>query len=389
MNPEPAIDVRGLSRCFGRLTAVDNVSFQVRRGEIFGQGLGASVEKLHYLPEAHTDFLLAVIGEELGFIGVASVILLFVLTANALRTELDVAHLFLVVVASCLLSVVGSVAVPVSATPNGVWNGVTRMTGWATADAPTFGTNVLVALLICVYFAFVARRSWLRLGLAGTAGLLAVAIVQTYARGIALVLVVSVCYLLFRIRKRANVVLTLAALLILVLCTAPLIPGAYYERMSGAVTQGTSDPTMGRRISSYLIGARLFAQNPLLGLGPGSVSVQYMSQEFRFIRSDMASGCFNLYLSVASQAGLLGLACLIGLLWSSWRSLRFVAASYDAGDGFLKQAAEILEIVLVALLLVSLFEATDLQKYLWIVLGAIVAVEHIRRTQLASSPAAS
>jgi cell division protein FtsW len=47
------------------------------RGEIFGQGLGGSVEKLHYLPEAHTDFLLAVIGEELGFIGVAFTIFAF------------------------------------------------------------------------------------------------------------------------------------------------------------------------------------------------------------------------------------------------------------------------------------------------------------------------
>jgi cell division protein FtsW len=47
------------------------------RGEVFGQGLGASIEKLHYLPEAHTDFLLAVIGEELGFVGVAAVIVLF------------------------------------------------------------------------------------------------------------------------------------------------------------------------------------------------------------------------------------------------------------------------------------------------------------------------
>ncbi|MBI5259083.1 MAG: putative lipid II flippase FtsW [Burkholderiales bacterium] len=47
------------------------------RGELTGQGLGASVEKLHYLPEAHTDFLMAVIGEELGFIGVAAVILAF------------------------------------------------------------------------------------------------------------------------------------------------------------------------------------------------------------------------------------------------------------------------------------------------------------------------
>jgi cell division protein FtsW len=40
-------------------------------------GLGASVEKLLYLPEAHTDFLLAVIAEELGFVGVALVIALF------------------------------------------------------------------------------------------------------------------------------------------------------------------------------------------------------------------------------------------------------------------------------------------------------------------------
>jgi cell division protein FtsW len=47
------------------------------RGEIFGQGLGGSVEKLHYLPEAHTDFLLAVVGEELGFVGVFIVVAAF------------------------------------------------------------------------------------------------------------------------------------------------------------------------------------------------------------------------------------------------------------------------------------------------------------------------
>jgi cell division protein FtsW len=47
------------------------------RGEILGQGLGGSLEKLHYLPEAHTDFLLAVVGEELGFVGVAAVIAAF------------------------------------------------------------------------------------------------------------------------------------------------------------------------------------------------------------------------------------------------------------------------------------------------------------------------
>jgi cell division protein FtsW len=47
------------------------------RGEWLGVGLGSSVEKLLYLPEAHTDFLLAVIAEELGFVGVFTVIALF------------------------------------------------------------------------------------------------------------------------------------------------------------------------------------------------------------------------------------------------------------------------------------------------------------------------
>ncbi len=49
----------------------------IGRGEIFGVGLGGSVEKLHWLPEAHTDFLLAVIGEEFGLVGVLTVICLF------------------------------------------------------------------------------------------------------------------------------------------------------------------------------------------------------------------------------------------------------------------------------------------------------------------------
>ena len=47
------------------------------RGEWLGVGLGASVEKLFYLPEAHTDFLMAVIAEELGLAGVVCVVLLF------------------------------------------------------------------------------------------------------------------------------------------------------------------------------------------------------------------------------------------------------------------------------------------------------------------------
>ena len=49
----------------------------IGRGEFSGVGLGGSVEKLHWLPEAHTDFLLAVIGEEFGFVGLVILIAMF------------------------------------------------------------------------------------------------------------------------------------------------------------------------------------------------------------------------------------------------------------------------------------------------------------------------
>ncbi len=51
----------------------------IGRGEIFGVGLGASIQKLYYLPHANNDFILAVIGEELGLVGIVFVISLFAL----------------------------------------------------------------------------------------------------------------------------------------------------------------------------------------------------------------------------------------------------------------------------------------------------------------------
>jgi len=52
------------------------------RGEWFGTGLGNSIQKLYFLPEAHTDFVLAIIAEELGMVGVGLVITLFVLLVS-------------------------------------------------------------------------------------------------------------------------------------------------------------------------------------------------------------------------------------------------------------------------------------------------------------------
>jgi len=82
---------------FGKGYQLSHALIAFGRGEWFGVGLGGSVEKLFYLPEAHTDFLLAVIGEELGFAGVAAVIGLlawltlrgFSIAAQAAKLECD------------------------------------------------------------------------------------------------------------------------------------------------------------------------------------------------------------------------------------------------------------------------------------------------------------
>lgn len=64
---------------FGDGYQLSNALMAVGRGEWFGVGLGGSVQKLAYLPEAHTDFIMAVIAEELGFIGVCAVVGLYAL----------------------------------------------------------------------------------------------------------------------------------------------------------------------------------------------------------------------------------------------------------------------------------------------------------------------
>ena len=61
---------------FGRSYQLTQSLMAFGRGGWFGQGLGNSVQKLEYLPEAHTDFIMAILAEELGFIGVTTVIIL-------------------------------------------------------------------------------------------------------------------------------------------------------------------------------------------------------------------------------------------------------------------------------------------------------------------------
>ena len=64
----------------------------VGRGELFGVGIGASIQKLFYLPEAHTDFIFAVLAEEFGLLGVIAVLALFMVLVTRIMVIGSMAH---------------------------------------------------------------------------------------------------------------------------------------------------------------------------------------------------------------------------------------------------------------------------------------------------------
>ncbi len=77
-------------------------------GGLFGKGLGNSYEKLFYLPEAHNDFILSVLGEELGFIGVCFMVVLYLsLIFLGFRLSLQIANRMASLAASSLIFTIG------------------------------------------------------------------------------------------------------------------------------------------------------------------------------------------------------------------------------------------------------------------------------------------
>lgn len=92
------LDPWEISNAQGKAYQLSHSLIAFGRGESWGVGLGDAIEKQHYLPEAHTDFILAIVGAELGFAGVMLIlVLLFWLVKRAIeigRTAIHLEHIF-------------------------------------------------------------------------------------------------------------------------------------------------------------------------------------------------------------------------------------------------------------------------------------------------------
>lgn len=112
-------------------------------GGLFGLGLGQSRQKFLYLPENHTDFIFAMIGEELGFVGASLVVLLFFLFIwRGFRTAINAPNSFLGLMAVGLTSLIG-----IQAMINmGVVTGVLPVTGITLPFLSYGGTSLLFTM---------------------------------------------------------------------------------------------------------------------------------------------------------------------------------------------------------------------------------------------------
>lgn len=116
----------------------------VGRGEIFGVGLGASIQKLYYLPHANNDFILAVIGEELGLLGVVLVIALFALLLHRALVIARAAELVGKIYAARLAQGIGFLLVFQAAINIGVNLGVLPTKGLTLPFISYGGSSMLV-----------------------------------------------------------------------------------------------------------------------------------------------------------------------------------------------------------------------------------------------------
>jgi len=112
-------------------------------GGVFGQGLGEGKQKLFYLPEAHTDFILSVVGEELGFLGVVVIIgMFFLLVQRAMRIAVAAPDTF-----GRFLALGIAVLFGIEATVNmGVVTGLLPTKGLALPFISYGGSSLLISL---------------------------------------------------------------------------------------------------------------------------------------------------------------------------------------------------------------------------------------------------
>ncbi|MEZ5798372.1 MAG: O-antigen ligase family protein [Paracoccaceae bacterium] len=311
-------------------------------------------------------------------IGFLSVILLFFLISVLADTPEKLEILLWALVVSGLVSsaivlldtLLGIRLVSTSAAAaTAQFEGQSRSAG-ASDFNPTTAAHMMMATTIIAGVLFI-RHPRFR-ALSGLAFLLGVpALVLTFARSAAIAFGIIAIVFAWHQRGHRFFALTLVLVLLAAGAAIPFVPPLYWERMWTLFDFGL-DRTLLRRVSYNIIGLELWAQHPVLGVGPGNFPQYYASAEFRFMpgREPLPRQLHNSYMEVAAEMGLLGISLFLGVMLSAQRKARLAAAQAATA---MRPLASALAYGFAAFLIGSVFMPNEDTKFMWILPALCVA----------------
>lgn len=236
------------------------------------------------------------------------------------------------------------------------------------------------------------RRRPLRLIALWALAVCSLAIILTFSRGGFVSLVVMlVVMVIYRRQQLANWLPALAVGLVLL----QFVPSTYTDRMQTLVKvipgyrSGTTvrqDAALRGRASELLIATQMFYDYPLLGVGLGNYSVRYQEYSRRLGMDPRAEprDAHNLYLEIAAETGLLGLAAFGLLLWVMFRGIwearkALLAAGLTAYADMISAYA----FGLIGYMTAALFIHAAYPRYFWVLAGIALAIPRVAEQEVA------
>ncbi len=244
-----------------------------------------------------------------------------------------------------------------------------------TMDDPTGFAYALVILLPLVWYMFRhASNQWARLGLGAVELLFLFAIVLSGTRS-GMLAAVAVMALIALREKRP--VMNISLIVLVVLLGYLFAPAQVKSRLglNGEADRAaeSAQASTDRRFTYYTFGTQLFLERPILGRGMGGFTETYSHSDYQFYLNDddMNRVAHNMYLEIATGAGLIGLIPFVFLMFSPLVSLERVVR--DHPPGAMVDVAKMLQISLAAFLLIGFFSSSQYDKSLWLLIGLTTA----------------
>lgn len=211
------------------------------------------------------------------------------------------------------------------------WGAHTGLVGWhhSLSNDDGFGAFNVGGLGICYFLGLSSRNRWFKWLMYGTAGLCALGVVASFARGafLALMLLFFVIWLRSPHKGKTAFAMIGAGMVVLLAASVMFEDGAFWAEMMTAFEEGTTEGTGEDRMILWSTAWRVFLERPLFGAGPKNFGVLaselFSHGELPSVYSNPGAlynmSLHSLYMTTLSELGIVGVGALIWILVDYWK----------------------------------------------------------------------